>query len=71
MIIAYVVSINFGFGGVKYFQKKENAEKFAKENNETVETTALDAKEYFATAFSDPYGDSYFSERVRVPISLI
>jgi len=36
MIKIYMVFINCGFGGVKYFQNSENAVKFAEEVGEKV-----------------------------------
>ena len=42
-----MVFIGYGFGGVKFFQKKENAENYIKENGGTLEIELATTKEYF------------------------
>ena len=54
MIIIYIVFINYGFDGIKYFQQKENAENYIKNNGGTLEVETATAKEYFKLNFSDP-----------------
>ena len=48
-----MVFINSGFGGVKYFQKKENAENYIVENGGTLEIESATPKEYCNLDFSD------------------
>ena len=60
MIEIYMVFLGYGFGGVKFFQKKENAENYIKENGGTLETELATTKEYFNTDFSDPIKGYYF-----------
>ena len=54
MIAVYMVFINNGFKGIKYFQNKENAESFAKEVGEKVVKEFATAQEYSAIDFDDP-----------------
>ena len=62
MIKIYIVYINGGFGDIKYFQKRENAEEYAKtvsnKNVEIAEEYAT-AKEWANTNFSDVYEDNF------------
>ena len=48
-----MVFINSGFGGVKYFQEKENAENYIRENGGTLEIESATPQEYFNLDFSD------------------
>ena len=54
MIAVYMVFINNGFKGIKYFQHKENAESFAKEVNEKVVKEYATVHEYSIINFDDP-----------------
>ncbi len=54
MIKVYIVFIKYGFGGVKCFQKRENAERFAQSVNEVVEEEYASPKEYYHMDFDDP-----------------
>ena len=60
MIKVYMVLINCGFGGIKYFQEKENAENYIKENGGTLEIESATPQEYFNLDFSDPIKEDYF-----------
>ena len=60
MIKVYMVFINSGFGGIKYFQEKENAENYIKENGGTLEIESATPQEYFNLDFSDPIKEDYF-----------
>lgn len=60
MIKVYMVFINNGFGGVKYFQEKENAENYIRENGGILEIETATPKEYCKLEFSDPIKESYF-----------
>jgi hypothetical protein len=53
MIIIYIVFIDCGFGGVKYFQKKENAENYVKNNGGELYVETATPKEYGKINFSD------------------
>ena len=60
MIKCYLVLINAGFGGTKYFQEKKNAEKFVEEiknNNKVIkielEEIIATPREYIEINFSD------------------
>ena len=55
-----MVFINGGFGGIKYFQEKENAENYIKENGGTLEIESATPQEYFNLDFSDPIKADYF-----------
>ena len=55
-----MVFINSGFGGIKYFQEKENAENYIKENGGTLEIESATPQEYFNLDFSDPIKEDYF-----------
>lgn len=52
-MIIYIVFINYGFDGIKYFQQKENAENYTKNNGGTLEVETATTKEYFKLNFSD------------------
>ena len=60
MIKVYMVFINSGFGGIKYFKEKENAENYIKENGGTLEIESATTQEYFNLDFSDPIKEDYF-----------
>ena len=60
MIKVYMVFINGGFGGIKYFQEKENAENYIRENGGTLEIEPATPQEYFNLDFSDPIKEDYF-----------
>lgn len=60
MIKVYMVFINNGFGGVKYFQKKENAENYIEKNGGTLEIESATPKEYCKLNFSDTIKQSVF-----------
>lgn len=53
-MIIYIVFINYGFDGIKYFQQKENEENYIKNNRGTLEVETATAKEYCKLNFSDP-----------------
>lgn len=52
-----MVFINYGLGGIKYFQEKENAEKYINENGGILEIGSATPQEYFYLDFSDPMKD--------------
>ena len=54
MTKVYMVFINGGFGVIKYFQEKENAENYINENGGILEIEYATPKEYFNLNFSDP-----------------
>ena len=58
--IISMVFINGGFGGIKYFQEKENAENYIRENGGTLEIESATPQEYFNLDFSDPIKEDYF-----------
>ena len=60
MIKVYMVFINRGFGGIKYFKEKENAENYIKENGGTLEIESATSQEYFNLDFSDSIKEDYF-----------
>ena len=60
MTKVYMVFKNFGLGGIKYFQEKENAENYIKENGGTLEIESATPQEYFNLDFSDPIKEDYF-----------
>jgi len=51
MIKVYMVFVCMGFSGIKYFQDKEKAEKFAKENNTKVKSGYCTPHEYITLDF--------------------
>lgn len=53
MIKVYMVFINCGFGGVKYFQNPEKAAKFAEEIGEKVEPELATPQEWISLDFCD------------------
>lgn len=57
MTKVYMVFINGGLCGIKYFQEKENAENYIRENGGTLEIEYATPKEYFYLYFSDPMKD--------------
>ena len=54
MIKVYMIFINGGFGVIKYFQEKENAENYINENGGVLEIESATPQEYFNLDFSDP-----------------
>ena len=54
MIKVYMVFINGGLCGIKYFQEKENAENYINENGGILEIESATPQEYFYLEFSDP-----------------
>lgn len=70
MIKIYMVFINFGFGGVKYFQKRENAEKYARETGEKVEQETATPREYAAVPFDD-WRENALIDNISVPFDVI
>ena len=60
MIKIYMVFINGGFGGINYFQEKENAENYIRRNGGTLEIESATPQEYFNLDFSDPIKEDYF-----------
>ena len=60
MIKVYMVFINGGFDGIKYFQEKENAENYIRENGGTLEIESATPQEYFNLDFSDPIKEDCF-----------
>ena len=60
MTKVYMVFINSGFGDIKYFQEKENAENYIRENGGTLEIESATPQEYFNLDFSDPIKEGYF-----------
>ena len=68
MIKLYMVFINSGFDGVRYFQNLENAEKFAEQIGEKAEAGAATPQEYFSLLFDDADG-SELVENIGVPFS--
>lgn len=54
MMPIYMVFVNNGFKGIKYFKYKENAETFAKEVGEEVCMEYATAHEYSIINFDDP-----------------
>ena len=60
MTKVYMVFINGGLCGVKYFQEKENAENYIKENGGILEIEYATPQEYFKLDFSDPIKEVYY-----------
>lgn len=60
MTKVYMVFINGGFGCIKYFQEKENAENYINENGGILEIESATPQEYFNLDFSDPIKEDYF-----------
>ena len=54
MTKVYMVFINGGFGRIKYFQEKENAEIYINENGGILEIEYATPQEYVNLDFSDP-----------------
>ena len=54
MTKVYMVFINGGLCGIKYFQEKENAENYINENGGILEIESATPQEYFYLDFSDP-----------------
>lgn len=59
MVKVYIVFLNNGFRGIKYFKEKENAENYIKENGGTLEIESATTQEYFKLDFSDPIKEVY------------
>ena len=55
-----MVFINGGFGPIKYFQEKENAKNYIKENVGILEIEYATPQEYFKLDFSDPIKEVYY-----------
>lgn len=53
MLKIYMVFIDFGFGGVKYFQNSENASKFAESVGEKVDQEYATPHEWHKMKFED------------------
>ena len=60
MIKVYMVFINGVFSRIKYFQEKENAENYIKENSGILEIEYATPQEYFKLDFSDPIKEVYY-----------
>ena len=60
MIKVYMVFINYGFNGVKYFQEKENAENYIRENGGILEIESATPREYCKLDFLDAIKADYF-----------
>ena len=54
MIKVYMIFINGGFSRIKYFQEKENAKNYIKENGGILEIEYATPQEYIKLDFSDP-----------------
>jgi hypothetical protein len=68
MIKGYMVFINCGFGGVKYFHDEQNAINYAEAVKETVIETYFTTKEYFNSIFEDT---SPLQEEINVPFNIL
>ena len=68
MIKVYMVFINGGFGGIKYFQEKENAENYIRENGGTLEIESATSQEYCRLDFSDPIKADYHRNKWKQKI---
>lgn len=60
MIKVYMVFINGVFSRIKYFQEKENAKNYIKENGGILEIEYATPQEYFKLDFSDPIKEVYY-----------
>lgn len=68
MIKMYMVFINCGFSGIKYFHDKNNALQFAESVNEKVEIEYCSAREYFSLQFEDL---SPLQENINVQFNIV
>lgn len=55
-----MVFINGVFSRIKYFQEKENAKNYIKENGGILEIEYATPQEYFKLDFSDPIKEVYY-----------
>lgn len=53
MVKVYIVFLNYGFDGVKYFKKYSNAKRFADLKKEKVEIESATPKEFTEMIFED------------------
>ena len=53
MVKVYIVFLNYGFNGVKFFKKYSNAKKFADLKKENVEIESATPKEFTEIIFED------------------
>lgn len=53
MVKLYIVFLNYGFDGVKYFKKYSNAKRFADLKKEKVEIEFATPKEFTKMIFED------------------
>ena len=53
MVKIYMVFINFGFDGVKYFKNEKNARNYAEKIGEKVDTESALPHEYHKITFED------------------
>ena len=60
MIKVYMIFINGVFSRIKYFQEKENAKNYIRENGGTLEIESATPQEYLNLDFSDPIKADYF-----------
>ena len=60
MTRVYMVFINGGLGGIKYFQEKENAENYINENGGILEIEYATPQEYFYLEFKKKKKEDYF-----------
>ena len=65
MIKVYMVFINNGFGGVKYFQEKENAENWQLRRTSLLHTTSLHLLQFqffisHTGAITSPYSRTFY-----------
>ena len=65
----YIVMIEFGFKGAKYFHYYENAKRFADSVGEIVEIESVTAQELFSMEFEDV--NEYFVETPRVQFNIL
>lgn len=72
-MVAHSVWLDFGFNGIKYFKKRENAERYAESVNKEKPGRAeydklyMSAREYMATRFEDDEP----IEQFRVPYGCV
>lgn len=65
----YMVMIQLGFRGAKYFHHYENAKRFADSIGEIVETESVTAQELFSMEFEDI--NKYFVETPNVQFNIL
>jgi hypothetical protein len=72
MNTVFLVELNYGFSGEKWFLFRDNAEKFAKKVDEKVQEVNVTALEKYNIDFED-YGDERdpFIEKINVPFNVI